>query len=66
MLKVNDKVIDNNGYIGIVTNIWKDTGQIQVKQTGKQGTNYKWNNVICTYDSERQLHNIHKYSLKQE
>jgi preprotein translocase subunit YajC len=44
-MKVGNKVIDQNGYTGIITNIW-NTGQIQVQQKP---------NVWCTYDSERQL-----------
>lgn len=44
-MKIGDKVIDKNGYTGIVTNIF-DTGQIQVKQK---------ENVWCTYDSKNQL-----------
>lgn len=45
-MKIGDKVIDKNGYKGIITNIFKDTGQIQVQQKS---------NVWCTYDHAEQL-----------
>lgn len=46
MLEIKDKVIDQNGYTGVITNIFPNTGQIQVLQKPK---------VTCTYDSEKQL-----------
>ena len=49
-MEIGDKVIDSNGYTGIVTRMC-ESGSIQVKQ------NMPWqhDNVWCTYDNERQL-----------
>jgi len=44
-MKIGNKVIDRNGYTGVITNIF-DTGQIQVTQK---------HNIICTYDHEYML-----------
>jgi len=44
-MKVGDRVIDGSGHTGIVRKIWSN-GQIQVQQK---------ENVICTYDSKKQL-----------
>lgn len=44
-MKIGDKVIDKNGYIGIVSHIW-ETGQITVEQKP---------NVTCTYDHANML-----------
>jgi preprotein translocase subunit YajC len=45
-MKIGDKVVDRNGYTGIVTNIFPKTGQIQVQQKS---------NVWCTYDNKDML-----------
>ena len=45
-MKIGDRVRDVNGYEGTITDIFKDTGQIQVQQKP---------NVWCTYDNYRQL-----------
>ena len=44
-MKIGDKVIDQNGYTGVVSHIW-ETGQIAVEQKP---------NVTCTYDHAEQL-----------
>lgn len=44
-MKIGDKVIDKNGYTGVVEHIW-ETGQISVQQEA---------NVICTYDHANML-----------
>ena len=44
-IKEEDKVIDKNGYTGVVKHIWK-TGQVAVAQKS---------NVTCTYDHATQL-----------
>lgn len=46
MINIGDKVVDENGYRGKVTNIFPETGQVQVQQRP---------NVWCTYDSASQL-----------
>lgn len=48
-MEINNLVIDKNGHIGIITNIFPDTGQIQVKQK---------ENVWCSYDNENQLERL--------
>lgn len=45
-MKIGDKVVDKNGYIGIVTNTFPETGQIQVQQKP---------HVWCTYDHAEML-----------
>ena len=49
IMDIGDKVIDKNGYKGVITNIFVETGQVQVQQKP---------NVWCTYDNEGQLRKI--------
>lgn len=44
-MKIGDKVIDKNGYTGVISHIW-ETGQIAVEQEP---------NVTCTYDHANML-----------
>lgn len=56
-MDIGDLVVDHNGYMGTVVEVFEATGQIAVKQK---------HNVICTYDSEKQLIKVKKDENNQK